>query len=194
MRESNTRFSLSHIKLVKLASHHSSYFELACVRFFNLSFLNELTPTPPPANRLEHHKRFSAATMEYGRNRLSQLRTVRICRVITSACLTGHKLELGEIQSFSINCQRGGSSENGPLLNGYWIHWMVPIHPAKIAPPRETFSSPYKVRHSNTRIWHTEESDTQECYSSRLLIYRYCLLELAHPESGFRRWQNSLKV
>jgi len=43
---------------------------------------------------LEYHFRF---VVEYGRNRLSQPRTVTIRRVTPSACLTGHTLESGEI-------------------------------------------------------------------------------------------------
>jgi len=49
---------------------------------------------------MEHHFRFAADTVEYGRNRLSQPWTVRIRRVTPSECLTDHTLESGEVDPF----------------------------------------------------------------------------------------------
>jgi len=46
-------------------------------------------------NLLTNHAHYNENTTS--EKWLSQPRTVRICRVITSVCLTGHKLELGEV-------------------------------------------------------------------------------------------------
>jgi len=75
----------------------------------DLSQLQSIGPQPVAIHRqitpatsgttLDHHFWFSAATAEYGRNRLSQPRTFRICRVTPSTCLTGHTLESGKVGS-----------------------------------------------------------------------------------------------
>jgi len=52
----------------------------------------QMTPTTS-GSTLEYCFQFAAATVEYGQNRLSLLRTIRIHRVTPSACFTGHTLE-----------------------------------------------------------------------------------------------------